>query len=247
MNIGLRTSWRLWTLLPFLSLRLPAADVERNGVAYSTFVFPPEEVELCWLDEAGTPLRQFQRAQSFLERRGRKVEFLMNAGIFESGGIPSGLLIIGSKILRPLKTADGSGNFYLKPNGVFFVDERGGSILSTEDYRRAMPKPRLAIQSGPLLLQHGQTHPAFRAPSTNYLHRNGVGILADGAVLFAVTQFGQRRYPNLFEFADFFRSRGCRDALFLDGDISQVVVQPKGPIKAGNAFGAIFAVTKPAP
>jgi uncharacterized protein YigE (DUF2233 family) len=49
---------------------------------------------------------------------------------------------------------------------------------------------------------------------------------------------------NLFEFADFFRSRGCRDALFLDGDISQVIVDPKGAIPPGNNFGAIFAVAE---
>ena len=92
-----------------------------------------------------------------------------------------------------------------------------------------------------------EIHSSFRAESTNYLHRNGVGVRKDGKVLFAITEFGQSRYPNLYEFAAFFRSQGCADALFLDGDLSQMVIDPKGPIPAGNHFGAIFAISKPAP
>jgi uncharacterized protein YigE (DUF2233 family) len=103
----------------------------------------------------------------------------------------------------------------------------------------------IAIQSGPLLLDRNQIHPSFRRDSTNYLHRNGVGIRKDGKVLFAITEFGQRRYPNLYEFSEFFRSQGCEDALFLDGDISQMVTAPSEPITPGNHFGAIFAITTP--
>jgi len=32
--------------------------------------------------------------------------------------------------------------------------------------------------------------------------------------------------------------------LFLDGDISQMIVDPKGPIPPRNYFGAIFAVSE---
>jgi uncharacterized protein YigE (DUF2233 family) len=169
----------------------------------------------------------------------------MNAGIFERGGIPTGLAIIGGKELRPINTAKGQGNFFLEPNGVFYVRGDEARVVSTSEYLAARVVPRIAIQSGPLLLSHGKPHPAFRAESTNYLHRNGVGILPNGSVLFAITVFGQPRYPNLFEFAEFFRSRGCADALFLDGDISQVATNAQEAAAAGNSFGAIFVVTRP--
>jgi len=170
---------------------------------------------------------------------------MMNAGIFEEGGIPAGLVAIEGKCLRPLNTADGNGNFFLKPNGVFYVESGLARVVSTPEYAARKPSPRIAIQSGPLLLQNGRIHPAFRPASLHRLHRNGVGIKKDGSVLFVITEFGQSRFPNLYEFADFFRSQGCADALFLDGDLSQMIVNPKTSILPGNHFGAIFAVTEP--
>ncbi|MEI9896928.1 MAG: phosphodiester glycosidase family protein [Chthoniobacter sp.] len=151
---------------------------------------------------------------------------MMNGAIFEEGGVPSGLLVIEHKIIRPLNTADGKGNFFLKPNGVFYIDDAGAHILSTPEYASLKVIPRLAIQSGPLLLRGGRVHPSFNPASTNRLHRNGVGVRRDGRVIFAITEFGQKKQPSLYEFADFFRSQGCEDALFLDGDISQNAVGP---------------------
>lgn len=224
-----------------------AGDLVHNGTRYATFTAAPADIELFWLDEAGVPLRQFRRVQQYLQTRSRAVRFLMNGGIFDPGGVPSGLLVIGGQTLRPLNTADAPGNFYLKPNGIFYLEKGQARIVATEDYIVSRPEPELAIQSGPLLLRAGKIHPAFRAGSTNYLHRNGAGILPDGMVLFAITEFGQARYPNLFEFADFFRAQGCADALFLDGDLSQMVAEPKGLLPVGNQFGAIFGVTAPSP
>lgn len=42
-------------------------------------------------------------------------------------------------------------------------------------------------------------------------------------MIFAVTEFGGAKYPNLFEFADLFRTLGGEEALFLDGDLSDMV------------------------
>lgn len=221
------------------------ATVKWNGTVFETFTASPNQVELFWLDAAGKPFRQFSALQSALEKQGKSIRFMMNAGIFEEGGIPSGLVVIEGKCLRPLNTADGKGNFYLKPNGVFYVESSTARVVSTEEYATRKPSPRVATQSGPLLLRNGHIHPAFRPASHNRLHRNGAGIKKDGSVFFAVTEFGQSRFPNLYEFAGFFRSQGCTDALFLDGDLSQMIVNPKTTITPGNHFGAIFAVTEP--
>ena len=62
-----------------------------------------------------------------------------------------------------------------------------------------------------------------RKESTSRLHRNGVGVTKEGQVIFAVTEFGGAKYPNLFEFADLLRTLGGEEALFLDGDLSDMV------------------------
>jgi len=172
---------------------------------------------------------------------------MMNAGIFEQDGTPSGLLISDGITRHSLNERAGTGNFYLPPNGVLFILGGKAFVRTTAEFAKVNETPRLAIQSGPLLLREGRTHPAFREDSTNRLHRNGVGIRRDGSVLFAITELDQPKRPNLWEFADFFRAQGCADALFLDGDISQMVVDPKGPIAPGNYFGAIFAVSEVPP
>ncbi|MCX6899237.1 MAG: phosphodiester glycosidase family protein [Verrucomicrobia bacterium] len=228
-----------------ISATAQVATVVRNGTIFQTFTASPNQIELFWLNTEGKPFRQFSSLQSALDKRAKNVRFMMNAGIFQEGGMPAGLVIIEGKSLRPLNTADGSGNFYLKPNGVFYVESGAARVVSTLEYAAQKSTPRIAIQSGPLLLRNGRTHPAFRPTSLYHLHRNGVGIKKDGTVLFAITEFGQQRFPNLYEFADFFRSQGCADALFLDGDLSQMVVDPRTAIPPGNHFGAIFAVTEP--
>lgn len=232
------------TICIFAFLVTASADseqIERNGTVFHTYVVSPSRIDLFWQDHSGKRYGQFSTLQKALAAESRQVEFMMNGGIFEEGGIPSGLLIIDHRIVHPLNTADGRGNFYLKPNGVFYIDDSGAHVLSTPEYALRKPKPRLAIQSGPLLLRSGHVHPAFKPSSTNYLHRNGVGIRKDGKVVFAITEFGQKKYCSLYEFADLFRSLGCDDALFLDGDLSKMVVNP-GQIPPGNYFGAIFAV-----
>ena len=228
--------------LSMVAVSAEPARVERNGVVFLIYDVSPSRVDLFWLDRDGDRYRQFASLQKALAAESRRVEFMMNGGIFQVDGAPCGLAVIDGKIVHPLNTSAGSGNFYLKPNGVFYIDASGARILSTEEYASEKRAPHIAIQSGPLLLRQGRIHPAFRTDSVSYLHRNGVGIRKDGRVVFVITETGQKRYANLYEFADFFRFLGCDDALFLDGDVSEMVVNPKGEIPPGNNFGTIFAV-----
>jgi hypothetical protein len=115
-----------------------------------------------------------------------------------------------------------------------------------------------------MLLVGGKPHPAFRPQSDNRLHRNGVGVLADGRVVLAMTDMPGGTRINLFSFAMLFRELGCRDALFLDGDLCQMAVARGGKLElvdapgggrrelapgvdAGNHFGAVLAVAQPPP
>jgi uncharacterized protein YigE (DUF2233 family) len=224
----------------------PAAPEERiiDGVTYRILTAPPEALRIVWKDADGKQLRTFAEATRDLQRKGMIVDTLMNGGIFEPGGIPSGLLVQDGRQLIPVNRNKGEGNFFLQPNGIFLVGSKGAAVVSTEEYPLNGVEVRHAVQSGPLLLRAGKIHPAFNANSSSRLHRNGVGVLKDGRVVIAITDFNSPKFPNLHEFAELFRSLGCADALFLDGDISQMR-SGADLAKQSNQFGSIIAVIKP--
>lgn len=241
---------RLIPALVFLALSTAVAaggtrgKVVHDGVRYDVYRCAPDELRVFWKNDAGESHGNFARLHADLARKGERLVFAMNGGIFEPEGAPSGLHIEDGRELHPLNRADGEGNFFLKPNGVFFIEGKTARILETDEYARANATPRLAVQSGPLLLRAGRTHPAFRPDSKNRLHRNGVGILPDGSVIFAITEFDLENGVNLHRFAEFFRAQGCEDALFLDGDLSLMWTPEDGPPKPINNLGAIFGVTE---
>ena len=230
------------------------SELEFEGVEYRVVRLLPSQLELAWKGDDGVPMRGFEKVQAHYEKKNRKCVFLMNAGIYEPGGIPSGLHIQNSKRLLRLNRRSGKGNFYLKPNGVFCIfggSKAGAMICSTSDcaavfkkHKEVFPDSsiRLGLQSGPLLLAKGEIHPAFRHESASKLIRNGVGIDQKGRVVFVVTDKGEE--VNLHGFARLFLHLGCQDALFLDGDISRMEVNPTKEIRS-HLFGAIFVVTEP--
>ena len=213
-------------------------SIESAGVKFRVVRLAPTQVQLVWKNENGVPYRSFDQVQAAFAKQGKSVKFLMNAGIFEPGGIPSGLHIEGGKTLRPLNLADAPGNFFLKPNGVCGFTPEGPFIGNSATWK-ATGKESWGIQSGPLLLIDGQRHPAFREESTSKLHRNGVGVDKEGRFVFAMTD--KSHLVNFWDFAGLFLKLGCKNALFLDGDISQISVNPDKPVLS-NRFGAMFVV-----
>lgn len=224
-----------------------AAPVVEESITYAGTSFrvvrtAPEHLTIAWKDAEDKPYRTFDQVQNAYSKKGLKVRFLMNAGIYEAGGIPSGLHVENGKQLRPLNLANAPGNFFLKPNGVFRIDKTASgtkaSITVSEAYQKTAV-PLLGIQSGPLLLSNGKRHPAFREGSSNKLLRNGVGVDDKGRVVFAITD--RHQSVNFWDFAGLFLHLGCKDALFLDGDISQSAANPTKPVES-NQFGAIFVI-----
>jgi uncharacterized protein YigE (DUF2233 family) len=220
-------------------------NVTHAGASFRVVRLPPSSIDIVWKNPNGTPYRSFEEVQNAYAKAGKKIRFIMNAGIYEPGGIPSGLHIEKGKQWRPVNLEKGEGNFFLQPNGVFRIGVDGGALISPSDvfadqFRKTPGSLRLGIQSGPLLLTEGRRHPAFREGSPNKLLRNGVGVDSAGRVVFAITAPDQM--VNLWDFAGLFLKLDCKDALFLDGDISMMAVNPVGPLES-NLFGAMFIVT----
>jgi uncharacterized protein YigE (DUF2233 family) len=212
-----------------------------DGVTYHVIRAPAVSVRIVWKDGNGAALRTFPAAARFLTGNGARPDTLMNGGIFEPGGIPSGLLIQDGRQLNPVNRNQGVGNFFLQPNGIFLIGPAGAAVIRTDEYPPRDVVIQHAVQSGPLLLRRGRVHPAFNAGSASRLHRNGVGVARNGEVVFAMTDLDSPKFPNLYEFAMLFRNLGCEDALFLDGDLSQMR-SGKDMHQPSNQFGSIIAV-----
>jgi uncharacterized protein YigE (DUF2233 family) len=198
-----------------------------------------QDLRLYWKNDNNQNIGSIQNLKIWLEGKNRVLEFAMNAGMYKKDNSPQGLYIEKQKILSALDTTRASGNFYLKPNGIFYLTtNKTAAICRTEDFRN-IKKVEYATQSGPMLLIGGQIHPDFKKGSANLNIRNGVGILPDGKVLFVLS----KKEINFYDFANYFKSLGCKNALYLDGFVSRAFAPSENWIQTDGNFGALFAVT----
>ena len=198
-------------------------------------------LRLYYRDAQGRRYGSLGRLRAGLAAQGQCLDFAMNGGMFAPGVTPLGLFIEDGKVLSPLDTTAGPGNFYLKPNGVFFLDtDRSAHLVPTAAFRNN-GRVAYATQSGPMLVIDGRIHPAFRPGSANVQIRNGVGLLPDGRVLLAMS----RTKISFYDFADYFRRAGCRQALYLDGHVSRTYAPAAGWNQLDGDFGVIIGISEP--
>ncbi len=196
------------------------------------------QLDLMDRDEDGTRFGNAKELEEWGTRRGRTLRFATNAGIFSWTFNPLGLFVTNGKERVPLNSQEGSGNFYMKPNGVFYLQDKRAHIVQTSDYKPT-GRVELASQSGPLLLMNGNLHPSFRKDSENKVIRSGVGLSDGGQVYFAISN----ENISFWDFASLFKDKlGCTDALYLDGLISKMYVPDLRRNQKGGNFAALFAV-----
>lgn len=241
---------RLFTVM----LGLFALFVSARAVEFNTVEIAGKRVTVCRVDvkrdrlqlfhrdENGQPFKRFPPLVKWLEERGQRLTFAMNAGMYHRDYTAVGVSVADGRELSPLNTAIGIGNFFLKPNGVFLVSERGARIVETSEYPRLKERVLLATQSGPLLVRNGRMHPAFREGSVNRLFRNGVGVPSPDVALFAISEAP----VNFHEFATMFRDvLHCPDALFLDGTVSSLHAPKLKRSDFRIDLGPFIGVTEP--
>jgi uncharacterized protein YigE (DUF2233 family) len=164
----------------------------------------------------------------------------MNGGMYKQDHSPQGLFIERFKRLTPLDTSSGHGNFYLKPNGVFYIATNNTPFICKTSNFNYKSKVMYATQSGPMLVIDGEIHPEFERGSANLNIRNGVGILPDNNIVFVMS----KKEINFYDFARYFKSIGCKNALYLDGLVSRTYLPEKNWIQTDGDFGVIIGVTK---
>lgn len=205
-------------------------------------IVDPQQQDLAffWQDKAGRNFKNFENLQQHLAAKNKRLIFAINGGMFQKDLSPQGLYIEKSEVLCEIeRRKKGYGNFYLQPNGIFYLTKnKKAEVCATSDFKQTSTI-EYATQSGPLLLYKGHIHPKLTKGSKNLHIRNGVGILPDGKILFAMS----KEKINFYDFATFFKQNGCQDALYLDGFVSKMYLPSKNWEQQGGHFGVIIAET----
>ena len=217
--------------------------------ACSTVTFEEVKLTHCIADPAknriamdlgpgdGAPFRGLANLAAGRSAEAAPVAFAMNGGMFDGEGKPIGYYVEGGKRLKELNRNDGSGNFHMKPNGVFFGSGGKWQVRTSEDfYSNVGDRPEFGTQSGPMLLIAGKLHPEFTDDGPSRTRRNGVGVDKQGRAHFVISE-GPVSFGKL---ARFFRDvAGTPNALYLDGSVSSLwdpaaermdTLAPIGPI-----------------
>jgi uncharacterized protein YigE (DUF2233 family) len=219
-----------------------AVECRSDTVAESRFTIcsvdaSRETLRVFYADAAGTRYGSFARLAAALGRDGHRLVFAMNAGMFHPDFRPVGLLIAESREIAPLNRSQGSGNFYLQPNGVLLIDPGAARVLSTDEYRNLTPA--FATQSGPMLLHRGQIPAIAAFRSTSRHVRNGVCVPHDATVVFVISE----NAVTFREFAQYFSAvLKCSEALYLDGSISSLYSRDLERADHGSELGPIVGV-----
>ncbi|HEX8416215.1 MAG TPA: phosphodiester glycosidase family protein, partial [Methylobacterium sp.] len=187
----------------------PCRAVQSGGEAYTvcTVDLRRDRLRVFWLGPDGLP---YSSLSNLAEKQGGRLSFAMNAGMYDKGQAPVGLYVEDGRELKGASTANGPGNFHLKPNGIFYVKGDRAGVVETGRYLKANPKPDFATQSGPMLVVDGRIHPKISADGPSQKIRNGVGVRDDGrTAIFAISE----RPVTFGAFARLFKDDlGCRNA-----------------------------------
>lgn len=197
-----------------------------------------QELRLFWKDSLGNNYGNFKKLKISLEREGKQLLFAMNGGMYLQDRSPQGFFIEKGILKKEInRTQNAYGNFYLQPNGIFYLTkDKAGVVCPTSSFQ-SNREISYATQSGPMLLIDGNYHPKIRKGSSNLHIRNAVGILPNGNILFAIS----KERINFYDLATFFKEKGCKNALYLDGFVSRAYVPSQKWIQMDGNFGVIIA------
>lgn len=230
--------------------------VEFLGKMYDAYIVDIDavNVKIFHRDNKGKN-HSFKSIASQAQSIGGDLAFAMNAGMFTPKKNPQGLYIENGKEKYKMDAKkSGYGNFYMqfkknKPdfglsNGVFLLSQQKGAHIIYPDSIHSFDKKQvtLATQSGPLMVKDGIFNEHFNKGSKNLNIRNGVGIINSKKVVFVIS----REPVNFYEFSQLFRDFFyCKDALYLDGVISQIYAPELGALQnTGSGFGPILGVIR---
>jgi uncharacterized protein YigE (DUF2233 family) len=169
------------------------------------------------------------------------IAFAINGGMYGDDLKPIGYYVQNGERLKELNRANGDGNFYMKPNGVFFGSDAKWQVMGSNTFFNTVgDRPQFGTQSGPLLLVDSKLHPEVQEDGPSKAIRNAVGVDASGKAHFVISDapvsFGQlaRYYRDVLKVSN---------ALYLDGQVSSLWNPARARMDKGRV-GPIIVVTK---
>jgi uncharacterized protein YigE (DUF2233 family) len=126
-------------------------EYERNAYTICEVDLRKHTVRLYCKRSDGTPYAYLSALPRALEGEAGRLLFATNAGMFDPALKPVGLYVEQGRELVHVDTTSGSGNFHMKPNGVFYVSVDRAAVGETRAFLKQRPQADLATQSGPML------------------------------------------------------------------------------------------------
>lgn len=217
-------------------------QIESQNQRFTVCSYARDEVALKVfnLNSEGAPYRYLSPLAKDLQNQNQTLVFAMNAGMYDDKGLPIGLYVENGVQSKKLNRRNGSGNFHLKPNGVFYVKDGKPAVIETEAFAKSGIKPDFASQSGPMLVINGSIHPKLSPNGTSRKLRNGVGIDDEGKAVFVISD----NAVTFWEMASLFKNDlKASNALFFDGTVSSLyapeINRYDGFLPLGPMVGAI--------
>jgi uncharacterized protein YigE (DUF2233 family) len=215
MHVGLIV---LWSLL--LSSKVS------TDVTYVSYTARRENIRFFYR-QSGEPIRVL----SGVARIDQKVRFATDATMFGKGYVPIGLYIEKGKRISGARVFNNpSVNFGMQPQAVFAITKENKAVIVPIQERKEADYT-YAVQCAPLLVMGGKINPKLTRSNSSYT-RSGYGILKDGRVLFALSA----ETVTFQQFARFFVEKGCTEAVYIDGVVSDYWTPAHEP-EPCSAFG----------
>ncbi len=217
-----------------------ARELTRRDFILHTYNPNTETISMYYKDASNRLLRTLGSLKQFVESNKKELIFAMNGGMYHPDFAPVGLFIADHTMHKPVNLNRGSGNFFIQPNGVFYIDanEKPGICLARDVHK--VKNIKHATQSGPMLVINRKINPYFSDTSNYFNIRNGVGITKHGKLIFAMS----RKPVTLYEFAYYFKQQRCVNALYLDGSISKTYAPRSRWTQLNGNFGVMIGVLK---
>ncbi len=233
-------------LLLFIGFLFTIYSFNQNGNTSSNILsyqvnLKTKELKMYWKDGFGNNYLNFDNLGSDLKQNKQKLIFAMNGGMYLKDHSPKGFFIENGISKKKMNTVQNAyGNFYMQPNGIFYITQENEAVVVSLSEYNSSSDIKYTTQSVPMLLINGKMHTQFIKGSKNLYIRNGVGILSNGNVLFAIS----KERINFYDFATFFKNKGCKNASYLDGFVSRVYLPEQNWEQLDGDFGVIIGVTE---
>lgn len=120
-----------------------------------------QDLRICLKANDPAYFKNFKRLKTHLDSQNKELVFAMNAGMCQQNHEPLGLYIENELLKNGTNyQKTGYGNFYMQPNGIFYIDTKNKAHVSVTK-NIDLTNIRLATQSGPMLVINGKINAKF--------------------------------------------------------------------------------------